>query len=454
MSAAPPLQIVGAGPAGALLALLLAQDGRQVRVFERRPDPRLQTAERGRSINLALAARGLRALDAAGVVDDIRSLLVPMRGRIVHDLKGATALQPYGQAAHEEIYSVSRAELNRRLVAAAGRHPGIELRFDQRLTSLSPTMHTLHFQDARSGGHYECALGTTIAADGAGSAARLALEAGGWLDSREELLDHGYKELTIPARDDRPALDPGGLHIWPREDYMLIALPNPDASFTCTLFLPHRGAAASFEALAASAAAPRKFFAAQFADALALMPDFDAEFAAHPTGVLGTVHASRWHIGGQVLLLGDAAHAIVPFHGQGLNCGFEDCVELRDLARDLDDRSEVFAAFETRRRPQAEAIAQMALENYREMRDDVTDPVYLAERELARALERAHPGRVMPRYSMVMFHPEIPYATAQRRGQAIADCVRALRLAGVAPDAEALGAQPAVRALLERLPAL
>jgi kynurenine 3-monooxygenase len=448
------VQIIGAGPSGTLLALLLAQRGLKVRVFEKRADPRNRAPERGRSINLALAARGLRALQAAGAMAAVQALMLPMRGRIVHVPGAAPQLQAYGQAEHEQIYSVSRAELTRVLIETAAAHERIELRFEQCLDSISVPTHTAFFTDRRAGGHYQCSLEPTIAADGAGSAARRSLAAAGELGEREDLLDHAYKELTLPPREGRHALDPGGLHIWPRQDFMLIALPNPDASFTCTLFLAARGATASFEALAADPGAPRRFFAREFPDALALMPDFDAEFATHPTGILGTVHADRWHVGGRVLLLGDAAHAIVPFHGQGLNCGFEDCVALAELWDAGGSWESVFAAFEARRRPQAAAIAAMALENYAEMRAEVTDPDYLAERALARALERAFPGRIIPRYSMVMFHPEIPYASAQQRGAALEDCVRRLRADGLSEQSpvSALAAHAAVRALLASLP--
>ncbi len=457
------LQIIGAGPAGTLLAILLAQRGCRVRLFEKREDPRRAAAERGRSINLALAARGIEALKAAGLMPAIEPLLIAMRGRMVHAPGGSVEFQAYGQAAHEQIYSISRHGLNLALVEAAANQPGIEMRFDQVLTTISPATNTMFLRHGVSDNHYECGLTPTIATDGAGSAARLSLEAGGWLDSREDLLGHGYLELTIPARDGQHALDPGGLHIWPREDFMLIALPNPDASFTATLFLPTKGREASFESLGTAPQAPRQFFQKEFPDALNLMPQFDAEFAAHSSGILGTVRASRWHIGGQLLLLGDAAHAIVPFHGQGMNCAFEDCLALTELTDTVNTWEALFAAFECARRPQAEAIAQMALENYAEMRNAVIDPDYLIERALARALERLFPGRVIPRYSMVMFHPEIPYATAQQRGTALRDCVRTLRRDGyqAKDDGTPLSIElttrlknhPAVLALLAVVPA-
>ncbi|MCS6947858.1 MAG: FAD-dependent monooxygenase, partial [Steroidobacteraceae bacterium] len=414
-SDALPVQIVGAGLAGTLLAILLAQRGFPVRVFEKRADPRSAAPGGGRSINLALAARGLRALEAAGLAERLQPALLPLRGRIVHEPGTPETLQPYGQAPHEVIYSVSRAQLNLELVRAAAELPNVELRFEQTLLGVAPASNTLQLRDNRGGWPYECALAPTICVDGAASAARQSLAAGGWLQASEELLDHGYKELTIPSRGGEFALDPQGLHIWPRGGYMLIALPNPDRSFTATLFLPHQGAAASFAALRDDAAV-QAFFATQFPDAVALMPELLGEFAAHPVGLLGTVRADRWQIDGRCLLLGDAAHAIVPFHGQGVNCAFEDCLALCVLLDDGADWPEAFATLERTRRADVEAIAQMALENYYEMRDGVRDPQYLAERELALLLERWYPQQLIPRYSMVMFHPEIPYSVAQRRG--------------------------------------
>jgi kynurenine 3-monooxygenase len=261
-----------------------------------------------------------------------------------------------------------------------------------------------------------------IAADGAGSVVRRALAAAGAVTASEDLLDHGYKEILVPAAADGDfALDPKGLHIWPRGGFMLIALPNPDCTFTATLFLPHRGAH-GFDTI--TAATVREFFAAQFPDALPLMPELGAQFAARPVGVLGTIHCRPWQTvtsapgHRQVLLIGDAAHAIVPFHGQGMNAAFEDCAELdRLLAASSHDWAAVLREFEAQRRPNAEAIARMALENYTEMRDGVRDPRFAQRADIAFALERQFPGRFIPRYSMVMFHPEIAYAEAERRGR-------------------------------------
>jgi kynurenine 3-monooxygenase len=410
----PTVNIVGAGLAGSLLALLLARRGLSVTLHERGPDPRQAQPERGRSINLALAARGMRALERAGVMERVRPLLIPMRGRMVHGLSGQTALQPYGQRADEVIWSVGRADLNRVLIEEASRHAGVSVRFNQLCLGADVREDELRFRDQASGALREASLTPTIATDGAGSAVRGSLAAAGLVSVHEEWLDHDYKELSVPPATARDALERNALHIWPRGGFMLIALPNTDGSFTATLFLARTGAA-SFAALATDEAVAG-FFQHQFPDALPLMPNLLAEFASHPQGQLGTVHATPWQVAGRVLLLGDAAHAIVPFHGQGMNAAFEDCVVLDALVARAADWPAVFAQFEQSRRPNAAAIAHMALENYTEMRDAVLDARFVRRKELAMGLERRFPDRFIPRYSMVMFHPEISYAEALRRG--------------------------------------
>ena len=441
----PTVNIVGAGLAGALLALLLARRGYPVTLYERRPDPRQSSPERGRSINLALAARGTRALERAGVLERIRPLLIPMRGRMVHELSGKVTLQAYGQREHEVIYSVGRADLNRVLIEEAVRHAGVTVEFNQQCLGADPARNVLRLRHQPTGSEREVALTPTIATDGAGSAVRSSLAARGLVTVREEWLDHDYKEFTIPAAGGSHALQREALHIWPRGGFMLIALPNTDGSFTATLFLARSGGAASFAALTSTERAAQ-FFAREFPDAVALMPDLRTEFANHPQGQLGSVHAAPWHLGGQLLLLGDAAHAIVPFHGQGMNAAFEDCVELDALlaatAPGADAGWEaVFARFEALRRPNAAAIAQMAVENYTEMRDTVLDARYLRRKAIAMGLERRFPARFIPRYSMVMFHPEIPYAEALRRGG-----VQAQLLAELDSGEDADGAGPAAAA--------
>ncbi len=410
-----PITILGAGCTGPLLATLLAERHAAVRIFERRPDVRRMRLAGGRSINLALAARGLAGLERAGLMDAIRPLLVPMRGRIVHDLAGGTRFLPYGQRPHELLWSVPRLGLNRVLTDAAEAR-GVEFHFEHAARRADFDKGTLELEDLANGRRFEVAMSPVFGADGAGSTLRSAMVAAGRGSAREEALEHLYKEISIPARaDGSHVFDPGALHIWPRGGYMLIALPNVDGSFTATLFLAASGGPVSFAALT-SGRAVREFFAAQFGDVLPLVPDLESEFTANPTGHMSTIYAAPWRVGGQALLVGDAAHGIVPFHGQGMNCAFEDCRVLDDLIALGGDWSEVFARFDELRREDTLAIARMAVENYTEMRDTVRDPVFALQKELSLELERRQPDRFIPRYSMVMFHDEIAYAEAERRG--------------------------------------
>ena len=420
--------IVGAGPVGTLLALLLAADGRRVHLLERRPDPRVGQPERGRSINLALAARGLAALAHAGVLSRVQPELVAMRGRRLHDREGRGPLLPYGLREHEVIHAVDRSRLNTALIEAAAEVPLIDMQFGRRATHVDAATGSVGWQDASGANMESGPASLAIAADGAGSALRHALQDRGLLQASEDTLAHDYKELHIPPRADGGwPLEAHALHIWPRGGFMLIALPNPDHSFTATLFLPDCGAV-SFEAIRGSAAA-RAFFAREFPDALALIPDFEEQFASHPQGKLATLHCWPWHAQ-KVLLIGDAAHAIVPFHGQGLNCGFEDCVQLAQLLASEASPAAACRTFEDLRRPNTDAIAAMAIENYREMRDTVASPDFARRKQLALDLEQRYPGRFIPRYSMVMFHAEIPYAEAQRRGALQEGVLDALLAAG------------------------
>lgn len=444
-----PINVVGAGMAGSLLAVLLARRGFNVSLYDKRPDPRQSVPERGRSINLALAARGIRALERAGVMDLVRPLLIEMRGRMIHDPSGATRLLPYGWKPGEVIHSVGRAALTQLLVQAAARYPNVTLNFGQTCIGADADRDILRFRD-ENGDDYDVDLAPTIGTDGAGSVLRASLIADGFVAAREDLLDHDYKELTLPPLGFVPALEVNALHVWPRGGFMLIALPNTDGSFTATLFLSKSGAH-SFASLR-TAEAVSEFFAREFPDAVPLIPNLLTEFFQHPQGQLGTVHTAPWYVGGKVLLLGDAAHAIVPFHGQGMNAAFEDCVDFDELLDRHDDWESLFAEVDRVRRPNSEAIAQMALENYVEMRDTVRDPRFERYKVLSVDLERRFPDRFIPRYSMVMFHPEIPYAEALRRGNVQAEILAELdraTVAGAANDPEK------VRALIEqRLPAL
>ncbi len=422
------ITLIGGGLVGALLAMQLAQRGFAVDVFEKRPDPRHAGFLGGRSINLALAERGLQALRIAGLAEDVLQRAVMMRGRMVHDRDGNSGMQRYGVDDSEVIWSVSRGALNILLLDAA-EAAGVTLHFGQSLIAADFEHQRVRLADA-DGSERDLAVNLLIGADGAGSALRAAMNAYSALGERVESLGHSYKELEIPPAGELPAalqqlgggrdqyaLEPHALHIWPRGGYMCIALPNTEGSFTVTLFLPTRGTGPSFSALPDSAAAAA-FFSEQFPGLLPLLPRFSEDYDNNPVGTLSTLYLDRWHLDGRALLIGDAAHAIVPFHGQGMNCGFEDTVELANLmAAAPDDSADVFAEFQRMRQPNADAIATMAIENYIEMRDSVADPHYLAKRELGALLAQRLPRHYMARYRLVSF-THVPYAYALERGRA------------------------------------
>jgi len=449
-----PVTILGAGLSGALMAIYLARQGRQVQVYERRPDLRKVDMDAGRSINLALADRGIHALRAAGVFEDVEPLLIPMRGRTLHAPDGSLTFAPYGQRPQEVIHSVSRPGLNRVLLDHAQRRYGIEPRFLQAARTLDFERDELVMLDEVSGDTYTQPLAPLIAADGAGSVVRRAMTGQLGVRVSEDMLDHGYKELTLPAGPEGShRIDRNALHIWPRGGFMLIALPNIDGSFTVTLFLALKGGAESFVALD-SRKAIDAFFARHFQDVVPLMPGLTREFLENPVGRMSTVHADAWSAGEAAVLLGDAAHAIVPFHGQGMNACFEDCLELDRLLRSAGDWKSAFDRFFQLRKPDTDAIAAMALENFLEMRDTVRDPKFMLRKELSFELERRHPQRFIPRYSMVMFHHEIPYRLAFERGRVQGDVLTRLTekadsLAGI-PVAQM---DALVTGLLDPLPA-
>ncbi len=411
------VNIIGAGQCGTLMAIMLARHGFDVHVYERFRDPRVQDAEAGRSINLALAARGLNAIERVGIAPLIEPLLVPMRGRMVHQVDGRTEFLPYGQQADEEIYSVTRLGLNQVLLGVADETPNLNLNFEQNAIGFDALDRTVHVRNEIDGSLYQVEAAPLFAADGAGSIIRRSFDGSDTFGGIETLLRHGYKELSIPAGPTGEyQLASNALHIWPRGGFMLIALPNPGGDFTLTLFLPNTGEN-SFESLNDEASVVA-FFEEHFPDAAELIPNLCDEMINHPLGVLGTVRCRHWHDRGNVLLLGDAAHAIVPFHGQGMNLAFEDCVLLDGIITELrDDWPNVFARFEAEQLANANAIADMALDNYIEMRDTVRDPKFALRKALAFELEKRLPEHFIPRYSMVMFHADIPYLLAQQRGE-------------------------------------
>ena len=424
-----PIAVIGAGPAGALLSLYLSRRGHEVTLYEGRPDLRGSEVDSGRSINLALATRGIVALIDAGVIEQVDAITIPMRGRMIHAVGDPTPeLQPYGTKKHEVIHSVSRRDLNAILLNAAEATGRVTIEFERRLESVDFEGSLLGFEDGST-----AAFSVVFGADGAGSRVRKAVAAHGACAFETAWLDHSYKELTLPPRADGGyQLDPHALHIWPRGEFMLIALPNPEGDFTVTLFAP----TLTFDALE-SAGAVASFFESHFDDFAALVPDLAEQFLENPTGPLGTMRASGWSFEDRAVLVGDAAHAIVPFHGQGMNAAMESARALdRHLRASPDDLSGAFRAYEVERKPDADAIADMALDNYVEMRAGVIDPDYLAKRTLALDLEQRHPAHLSPRYNMVMFST-MPYAEAQARAARQAEIITAA-ISDASVDVDAL----------------
>jgi kynurenine 3-monooxygenase len=428
MPAERRVAVVGSGLAGALLATLLGRRGIPTDVYERRSDPRVVGAERGRSINLAISARGLAALDEVGLREQALEQALPMHGRMVHPVTGTPSFRPYSADGRRAINSISRGQLNASLLDAAERTPGVTLHFDHRLVGLDPGTGRLAFQTAAGGRDAEADV--VLAADGAYSPTRAAVQ--GSLALRQDFLRHGYKELTIPPHHGNFALDPDALHIWPRGGSMMIALPNLDRSFTCTLFWPKDGADSFAER--SDRGRLRTYFAEEYPDALAVMPTLEEDYALNPVGSLVTVWSWPWVVGGAgvtVALVGDAAHAIVPFFGQGANCAFEDCIEIdRCLVEAEDDWDRALDRYQHRRKPNTDVIADLALDNFVEMRDRVNSPLFRLRTSAEHALERRWPGRYVSRYELVSF-TTTPYAQIpgrmrrQRRAVAAAALVSA-----------------------------
>lgn len=412
-----PFIVVGAGLSGTLMALFLARRGYPVELLERRPDPRRHDVERGRSINMAISERGLNALRAVGLEAAIKDLCIPMYGRCLHAIDGAQSQQPYGQPG-QHINSISRRDLNVRLLQATEEYPHIRTHFDvtieevdlgqKRVALRSPAHKRKTWLQGR----------LIIGADGTNSIVRDTMTRHARVNYAQDYLDYGYKELLMPPLPDGShALPPHCLHIWPRHKHMLIALPNQDGSFTGTLFLPWTGNEEAFSTLT-DVPAVEAFFQAYFPDALAAIPDLAKQFFDNPVGAMVSIRCSPWHRDDSAVLVGDAAHAIVPFYGQGMNAAFEDCFELDQLfdAMDPSDLGALIAEFSARRFPHAEAIRKLALDNFVEMRSDVASPAFLLKKQLERTIQAIVPNRFVPLYSMISF-TNIPYADAVERAK-------------------------------------
>jgi kynurenine 3-monooxygenase len=409
------ITLIGSGLTGTLLAISLAQRGFPVQLYERRPDMRRVRISAGRSINLALSTRGIHALREAGLWGEIACILIPMRGRMMHSVTGELTFMPYGKDETEFIDSVSRAELNILLMSAAEK-AGVSIRFNERCTGFDLRSGAVQLRNEDTGAESVADSKVVIATDGATSAVRTEMLKLPRFNFSQQYLDYGYKELTIPAgTDGQHAFETHALHIWPRGTFMLIALPNIDGTFGCILFLPFDGGDISFEALGTEAKV-LSFFEVQFPDALRLMPNLIENYFGNPTGAMVTVKCSPWHANGKALLLGDAAHAIVPFFGQGMNCAFEDCTYFLELLdRYGSDWPVLFSAFEATRKADTDAIAELAIENFVEMRDRVADPRFLFRKKVELELEKKYPNRFVPKYAMVTFH-RTPYSVAAQRG--------------------------------------
>lgn len=408
--------IVGAGLVGSLWAVFLACRGYQVQVFERRSDMRTVGYSGGRSINLAMSERGWKAIERAGIREKIEKVAIPMPGRMIHSTAGELTFQPYGKEG-EAIYSVSRGGLNLELLNIASSFPNVEFYFHHRCTDIDLQKPLIYFEDTKLGQIKTVQAPLIFATDGAFSAVRYALQRTDRFNYRQFYLDHGYKELSIPPdQAGKHRMTPGALHIWPRGHFMLIALPNADGSFTCTLFLPFEGDV-SFEKLKNDTDV-LAFFQKHFADALPLMPSLLSDFWTNPTSSLVTVQCDPWQWQNRILLLGDAAHAIVPFYGQGMNAGFEDCTILDEMLDSFGgDCSKAIPAFAAARVRDANAIAELAQRNFVEMRDMVADPQFLLRKKIAAEMHTKFPAEFMPVYSMVTFS-NTPYHIALQEDDA------------------------------------
>ncbi len=410
-----PVVVVGAGLAGALFACYLGRAGRRVEVHEKRPDPRLGRVDRGRSINLALSIRGIHALREVGLADAVLADSILMRGRMMHGLDGSLSFQPYGKDDTEALHSVSRGGLNRLLVEAAVRYPSVRCFFDHRCTGLDLKAEAVEFEAEGQAAPLRVEAEAIIGTDGAYSAVRTWMQKHEGFNYQQDYLTHGYKELSISAGPGASfRIDKHALHIWPRGSFMMIALPNRDGSFTGTLFWPFEGPN-SFAALQAETEV-LAFFRDQFPDVLPLIPDLAQQFLANPTGSLVTIRCWPWHLG-RAALVGDASHAVVPFLGQGMNAAFEDCTVLHHCLQDEGWKWEnAFQRYERLRKRHADALADLCVANFVEMRDRVASPWFVLRKKLAVLLHALLPRWYLPLYTMVEF-TRIPYADAVRRAR-------------------------------------
>lgn len=413
--------IIGAGLCGSLLALRMGQRGYKVTVMEMRPDLRRTDISAGRSINLAFSDRGNKAMKLVGIDDKVKDLCIPMNGRMLHDRDGNTFLSNYSGRDHEYINSISRQDLNALLLNEAEKHSNVNIYFNKKCKSVDFEKTTALFRDYLSKDEFVEDADIIIATDGAGSALRKSyyLEKKFLFSFSQDYLTHGYKELSIlPTKTGDYKTYKNALHIWPRGDFMVIALPNLDGSFTVTLFLSYAEGEYNFNNLTTPEIVT-EFFQKEFPDALELMPNLVDEFFENPTAPLGTIKCSPWHYKGNTLLMGDSAHAIVPFYGQGMNASFEDVVEFDAvLDENLDNWEAVFSTYENNRKKDTDAIADLAVDNFHEMKDHVGKEIFQEKRKLEMALEKNFPEEYSSKYSLVTFNESIGYRKAMLRGRA------------------------------------
>ena len=413
--------IIGAGLCGSLLALRLGQRGYNVTVYEMRPDLRKTNISAGRSINLAFSDRGNKAMKLVGIEDKVKALCIPMNGRMLHDKEGNTFLSNYSGRDHEYINSISRGGLNALLLDEAEKHKNVTIHFNKKCKSVNFEKTTALFKDYHTKDEFVEDADVIIATDGAGSAMRKSYYLGKkfLFSFSQDYLTHGYKELSIlPTKEGGYKTYKNALHIWPRGDFMLIALPNLDGSFTVTLFLHRSEGKYNFGNLNTPEIVT-EFFEKEFPDALELMPNLVDDFFENPTAALGTVKCSPWHFKGNTLLMGDAAHAIVPFYGQGMNASFEDVVEFdKVLDQNLENWEAIFTTYEKSRKKDTVAIADLAIDNFHEMKDHVANPIFQEKRKLEMALEKHFPNEYSSKYSLVTFNEHINYLDAMLRGRA------------------------------------